>query len=94
MPLPSERPAVIVSSRAYNIAKPDLVMRAITSQHRPEPTQGEVWLSHWWEAGLLKSSVVKTVFDTLGQRPVIRQLSTFAAADQIALKQAIAEIIG
>ena len=69
-------------------------MMAITSQHRPEPTQGEVWLSHWWEAGLLKPSVVKPVFATLEQRFVIRQLSTLAAADQIALKQAIAEIIG
>jgi mRNA interferase MazF len=32
-----QRPAVIVSSRAYNIVKPDFVMMAITSQHRAEP---------------------------------------------------------
>jgi mRNA interferase MazF len=89
-----QRPAVIVSSRAYNITKPDLVMMAITSQHRPEPTLGEVWLSHWREAGLLKPSVVKPVFATLEQRLVIRQLGTLAAVDQAVLKRAISEIIG
>jgi len=29
-----KRPAVVISSRAYNFAKPDLVMMAITSQFR------------------------------------------------------------
>ena len=42
-----QRPAVIVSNRAYNTAKPDLIMMAITSQHRPMPSLGEVWLSQW-----------------------------------------------
>jgi mRNA interferase MazF len=51
-------------------------------------------LSHWREAGLLKPSVAKPVFATLEQRLVIRQLGTLTVADQAALKQAIAEIIG
>ncbi len=38
-----QRPAVIVSSRAYNRAKPDIVVMAVTSQLRPNPTLGEVW---------------------------------------------------
>lgn len=89
-----QRPAVIVSSRGYNTAKPDLIMMAITSQHRPTPALGEVWLSQWQAAKLLKPSVVKPVFATLEQRLVIRQLGTLAGVDRTALKQAIAQIIG
>jgi mRNA interferase MazF len=38
-----KRPAVVVSSHAYNVAKPDVVVMAITSQFRPSPALGEVW---------------------------------------------------
>ena len=40
---------------------------AITSQLRPTPALGEVWLRHWQGAGLLKPSAVKPVFATLEQ---------------------------
>lgn len=62
-----KRPAVVVSGRAYNQAKPDVVVMAVTSQLRPSPTLGEVWLGQWQEAGLLKPSAVKPVFATLEQ---------------------------
>ena len=56
------RPAVVVSNRAYHTAKLDVVVMAVTSQLRPMPTLGEVWVSQWREAGLLKPSAVKPVF--------------------------------
>lgn len=42
-----KRPAVVISNAAYNRAKPDLVVMAITSQFRPSPVLGEVWLDQW-----------------------------------------------
>jgi mRNA interferase MazF len=39
------RPAVIVSNRAYNMARPDIVVMAVTSQLRPTLAVGEVWVS-------------------------------------------------
>jgi mRNA interferase MazF len=36
-----QRPACIVSSRAYNAAKPDVIIMAITSQVRTPSTLGE-----------------------------------------------------
>jgi len=42
-----QRPAVVVSSRAYNVDRPDLIMMAVTSQFRPSPGLGEVWLRDW-----------------------------------------------
>lgn len=89
-----QRPAVIVSSRAYNLERPDLIMMAVTSQLRPTPQIGEVWLTHWQAAGLIKSSAVKPVFATLEQGLVIRRLGALAHEDQGALRLAIGQIIG
>jgi mRNA interferase MazF len=89
-----QRPAVVVSSRAYGLERPDLMLMAITSQLRPTPTLGEVWLRHWQGAGLIKPSAVKPVIATLEQGLVIRALGALDAEDQDALRQAIGQIIG
>jgi len=62
-----QRPAVVVSPRAYNLARPDLIMMAITSQLRATPALGEVWLRQWQAAGLLKPSAVKPILATFEQ---------------------------
>ena len=89
-----KRPAVIVSSRAYNTAKPDVILMAVTSQLRPNTVLGEVWLQDWKAAGLLKPSAVKPVLATLEQALVIRQLGALAPADREALRKAIAQTLG
>lgn len=89
-----QRPAIIVSNGAYNQARPDIVVMAITSQFRPSPTLGEVWLSQWQAAGLLKPSAIKPVFATLERTLIIRQLGTLAVADQIAVRNAIKQTLG
>ena len=89
-----QRPAVVVSTRAYNLAKPDIVMMAITSQLRPTPALGEVWLGQWQVANLIKPSAIKPVFATLEQAMIIRQLGTLDAADQAALRQVLPQILG
>ncbi len=89
-----QRPAVVVSSRAYGLERPDLMLMAITSQLRPTPALGEVWLRQWQSAGLLKPSAVKPVIATLEQGLVIRSLGALNAEDQAALRAAIGQIIG
>jgi mRNA interferase MazF len=88
-----QRPAVVVSSLAYNNAKPDVVLMAVTSQLRLSPTLGEVWLRDWKAAGLLKPSAVKPVFATLQQTLMILQLGTLTAFDRATLKNAIDQIL-
>lgn len=39
-----QRLAVVVSGRIYNLARPDLVMMAVTSQLRPAEGLGETWI--------------------------------------------------
>ncbi len=41
-----KRPAVVVSSAAYNEQRPDIILMAITSQFRPTNTVGEVGVPH------------------------------------------------
>lgn len=88
------RPAVVISTLAYNREKPDLIVMAVTSQMRPTASLGEVWLKDWSEAGLLKPSAVKPVMATLEQRLIIRTLGRLASRDQTDLNDAIKEIIG
>lgn len=89
-----KRPAVVVSNRTYDRTKPDIVVMAVTSQLRPSPALGEVWVKNWQAAGLLKPSAVKAVFATLEQSLVIRKLGAFAADDQAALRKAVAASLG
>jgi mRNA interferase MazF len=89
-----KRPAVVVSNRAYNAAKPDIVVMAITSQLRVSAGQRDIEVGQWQTAGLLKPSAVKPVFATLEQVLILRKLGTLAAGDQAALRKAIAETLG
>jgi mRNA interferase MazF len=89
-----KRPAVVVSNRAYNAVRLDVVVMAVTSQLRASPALGEVWIGQWRQAGLLKPSAVKPVFATIEQRLIIRQLGALQPADQVALRKSIAETIG
>jgi mRNA interferase MazF len=89
-----QRPAVVVSSRAYNISKPDVILMAITSQIRPIPTIGEVGIREWQIANLLKPSVIKPVFATLEQGLIVRQLGALQPHDLSSLRTAIATILG
>lgn len=88
------RPAAIVSSRAYAMERPDIILMAITSQLRPVSALGDVWLRDWQAAGLLRPSAVKPVMATLEQSLIIRRLGSLASEDQDVLRQAIGQIIG
>lgn len=89
-----QRPAVIVSSRAYNLTKPDAIIMAITSQLHSPAGLGEVWIKQWQTANLLKPSAIKSVFATLEQSLILKRIGTLEPSDQSALRQAIATAIG
>jgi len=89
-----KRPAVVVSSLAYNTARLDVVVMAVTSQLRASVASDEVWVENWKAAGLLKPSAIKPVFATIEQYLVIRQLGALDATDMQALRHAIARILG
>lgn len=89
-----KRPAVIVSSNAYNLSRNDLVLMAITSQVRKPLKPDEIEIIEWQKAGLLKQSVIKPVFTTIEKNLVIRKLGDLEDADKESLRKILQTILG
>jgi mRNA interferase MazF len=89
-----KRPAVLVSSNRYNRQCPDIVIMAVTSQMRWADYYGDVVISDWQQAGLLKPSVIKPVFTTLEKDMVIKPLGQISDSDRDALTSILREILG
>ena len=90
-----QRPTVVISSRVYCEARPDIILMAITSKLHPgQLSFGETELVEWQLAGLLKPSAVKPVVATLEQSLVIKQLGQLSVTDETALRQTIRELVG
>jgi mRNA interferase MazF len=88
-----QRPAVVVSNRAYNLARPDVVIMAITSQVHSLTSSGGVLISQWQAANLLKPSAIKPVFATLEQSLILKKLGVLDLSDQAGLRKAIASVL-
>jgi mRNA interferase MazF len=89
-----KRPTVIISSQEYNSARPDLLLIAISSQVNLPLFFGEVEITDWQAAGLLKTSVIKPVVTTLQKNLVIRRLGVLEASDGEALRHLLQRIMG
>jgi mRNA interferase MazF len=89
-----QRPAVVVSSAAYNRIRRDVILMAITSQMRGGGTFGEIAIEDWQAAKLLKPSAIKPIFATLEQTLVIKSLGKLSRRDCHAMKEAIGKILG
>jgi mRNA interferase MazF len=89
-----QRPAVVVSSRAYNSVRQDVVIMAITSQLRLQPDFGEVRLNDWQAANLLRPSAIKPVFATIEQSLIIKTLGALQVSDQSAIRAVLSKLLG
>jgi mRNA interferase MazF len=87
------RPALILSSDAYNLRRTDLIVAPITSNvtgRQPDDTV----LSDWVAAGLLKPSAVKGILGTVEQTLVVRKLGRLSAADLRQAEQTFGAALG
>lgn len=89
-----KRPAVVISSKAYNTERPDLIIMAVTSQIKPAAVIGEVIIQDWQAAGLLKPSAIKPVITTIEKPLVIKTLGRLKKDDQKTLKESVKGILG
>jgi mRNA interferase MazF len=87
------RPAVVVRSSSYHRERPDVIIMAVTSQARPTLAFGELPVTQWKEAGLLKPSVVKPVLTTLEKKLIVKTSGRLSPKDQGNLKQTLNLII-
>ncbi len=86
-----QRPAVVLSSEAYNRAHADLVLAAITSQ--AAHTADEVKIEDWQASGLLKPSVVKPILSSFEAILVRRKLGEMSSRDRANVRALFARIL-
>jgi mRNA interferase MazF len=89
-----QRPAVVVSSAAYNRERQDVILMPVTSQVRSPVKFGEVEVRAWQRAGLLNPSVIKPVLATAEKGLVRRKLGRLDTTDAASLRSALATIVG
>jgi mRNA interferase MazF len=89
-----KRPAIVVSSATYHHERPDLIIMAVTSQLRPSAAIGEVFITSWREAGLLKPSAIKPIVTTIERGLILRKLGRLEMADRQALQHVLQTILG
>lgn len=87
-----KRPAIVVSSQAYNSEQPDVIIMAVTSQIRPA-NNFDIPVTDWRAAGLLKPSVVKPVIATVEKTLVIKRLGQLSEKDQKTLAENLKSIL-
>jgi len=88
-----KRPAVIISSDAYNNISSDIVIMAITSQPEKTIGIGECLIQDWRDAGLLKPSAVKPAIATIEQTLVLKKLGKISLQDLISMDTALKEFL-
>jgi mRNA interferase MazF len=89
-----KRPAIVVSSAVYHHERADLIIMAVTSQLRPSATVGEVFITSWQEAGLLKPSAIKPIMTTIAKGLILRKLGRLEETDRQALQHVLRTILG
>lgn len=88
-----KRPSVVISSSEYNATRPDLILIAVTSQVKTPLLFGEMMVSDWQAAGLLKLSVIKPVITTIQKDLVIKKLGKLNSADTHSLSELLAGLL-
>ena len=88
------RPAVVLSTSAFNGAGIKLIVAAITSNVSPPFRPGDTLLNDWSATGLVKPSAVRGVLATVDKADIARMLGSLSDADRATVERNIASIIG
>ncbi len=88
------RPAVVISTNAFNRAGFKLIVATITSNVLPPFRPGDLLLNDWQEAGLVKPSAVRGVLATVDKSDVMRNLGRLSSGDFGMVERAVGSILG
>lgn len=87
------RPAVVISSPAYNRARQEVIVAAITSNVRRR-FFGDYLIADWKGAGLLFPSLVAGIFRTIKRTMIDRKLGSIPKADMEAIDREMRRSLG
>jgi len=86
------RPAVVLSSLAYNRNRQEVIVAAVTSNFN-RMLFGDRALAGWKEAGLLFPSIVTGILRTIKTTMIHRRLGSVPAHDMTAIDGTLREIL-
>lgn len=87
------RPAVIISSEAYNARRDEAIIAAITSR-TDRILVGDHLIANWQGAGLLFPSVATGIIRTIKQDMINRKLGSLATQDIVAIDDKLKQALG
>ena len=87
------RPAVVISSAAYNRSRQEIIVAAITSNVRRR-LFGDHLISGWKGAGLLFPSLVTGIFRTIKQSMIDRKVGAMPKPDMQAIDAKLRQSLG
>ncbi len=87
------RPAVVISSPAYNRARQEVIVAAITSNVRRR-FFGDHLITNWKAAGLLFPSLVTGILRTIKQTMIARKLGSIPKPDMAAIDLELRRFLG
>lgn len=86
-------PAIVISSRDYNMTSPDVLIASVTSRLDAIPHLGDHVISDWRKAGLLVPSLAQTKIATIESKMIERTLGQLDAEDwdrfEVGLRRAL-----
>ncbi len=88
-----KRPALVVSSEAYNTNRQEVIILAITS-NVDRLLLGDIKISQWKEAGLLYPSLVTGIVRTVKADMIFRKIGEVSKGDLKKVEENIKKIIG
>ncbi len=83
------RPALIVSSDAYNAATGEVIVAQLTSRVNAPSRPGDHRIGSWEQAGLLAPSLARARLATLHSSLILRRLGTMPEEDMRAFERAL-----
>ena len=87
------RPAVVISSEAYNRSRQEIIVAAITSNIRRR-LFGDHLIAGWKGAGLLFPSLVTGIFRTIKQTMIDRKVGAMSKPEMQAIDLKLRQSLG
>ncbi len=88
-----KRPAVVISSDAYNSHSLDIIITAVTSNLKNSMTTNECIIKDYCSAGLLKPSIIKSAISTIDKSLVLKRLGNLSSEDLDSLNKVLRELL-
>jgi len=88
-----KRPALVISSEAYNTKRQEVIILAITS-NVDRALLGDTKISEWKEAGLLYPSLAAGIVRTLKTDVIFRKIGEISKVNLSKVEENLRKIIG